>query len=655
MDDELEGDGLATAILHVLLILATVFVVGYLTLQGAGIGLSYGRSGAFDVTMERSRRLGVADFEAEVSFWSVLLWHMLPTSLIFFCMIFWLPSLYRFLCYRQPWAALIHKTQPAHKSITLDYAVRRLPLVYAVRNKHWLIAALVIGNLFVVMVPLIQSHVLRPARIREQPSEPLFMPVSNLRWAETQGSGVSDPSLFDAALLGLFKNRTATKDTSHWSWSDASTIPLNLTYEDLGSYRYVQYESVILLAGLECQEVHVEAVAESRVLDANTDLEAKGLSVLLSNNDGMWPTAKIPMPCSIAAAAGSGAQTGPTGRHAICLRWTLHENNSLNPRGSPRWILSVLNGTSAWSAPRHELQFVQRPSALGLACRSEVRKQPAKVTLSVDSQIRRTTSPFTYEPLGGSSPFDQRVVVAIDRGLNSSVAALADPEGDSDVVAPGSLAKSAHFSSDLLSWLFYEQAMAFFPNLLNATSLQRGASRVYAAYLAALADQANAASILVEPVANPEAIALQRLRFESKAIVGWSATAIQLVFVAFCVGMTYAAFRARQYYTLPLSPEPLLNSLILLNEGNIVSWLEEKFENPEMLSLQSIYQRLDRSGLRFMLEPRVTASSIILALNIVSGSEGESEPQEQYTDSISENQEDTSLRRRGNCVPQDGA
>ena len=181
--------------------------------------------------------------------------------------------------------------------------------------------------------------------------------------------------------------------------------------------------------------------------------------------------------------------------------------------------------------------------------------------------------------------------------------------------------------------VLYQQEFAACLTCVDIAGLRRGASRVYAAYVAALADQRDPPSILTKPEADPTPLVLQPFGLENKTGVNWGAASFQLMFVLFCLGVVCTVLRTYRSYVLPLSPEPLLHSLVLLDGGNVVPWLEAEFSRPEKLSLREIHKRIDRCRSLFMLEPLAEDGQRLLSLNVMRNSE-EGVIEERYYDDV---------------------
>jgi hypothetical protein len=195
---------------------------------------------------------------------------------------------------------------------------------------------------------------------------------------------------------------------------------------------------------------------------------------------------------------------------------------------------------------------------------------------------------------------NESIVAALNNGLDRSNMALDGFDGG--VIASDPLLHTDRFAGDFLSWTLYQQVFAACSACRNANVLRHSASRLYSAYVAALVDQRSSSSVLTKLSANSTHIDIQAFNVQIQNNIDWSAVGLQLAFILFCVGVLCVIFRTHRQYIMPLSPEPLLNSLILLCESNIISRLENEVPYPEMLRLEDVYNRVDGWGLQCTLD-----------------------------------------------------
>ncbi|KAK3933783.1 hypothetical protein QBC46DRAFT_359450 [Diplogelasinospora grovesii] len=419
VDPRLSKDMLASIILLYHGIAASVAVVLYAVLLGVAVGQSAGSSQPLDSMAERWRVRGVVGLEPSVSFWSVLFWRILPTSLIFYCALFWIPSVYHFLCGRQPWSGLLRKLRSAPESITLDYSNRYFPLPHAIRNRHWLIAAFSVGTLAAVFVPAVQPRVLHVSRVQARQAESVVVSGSRWEWADSPSESPFSPGRlpFDRAIQDLAKRGQYNDDLIQPFSPAPAILPLDLAGADLGGYPYALYEAPALFAGLDCEDVAIEPEASP-----DTGSEGGGdpvTEVLVRlGTEGPSAAVRIPVPCSMPTASRPAVPVQPNAQQALCMQWWLHDSSSQNApdNESPRWIVVALSGQRVRSSSTRDLQFSRPPSAMAIACRSALRKESTRITVSTDPKMQNTTTPIHHEPLGGGSALDRRIVaVLIDR------------------------------------------------------------------------------------------------------------------------------------------------------------------------------------------------------------------------------------------------
>ncbi|KAK3933891.1 hypothetical protein QBC46DRAFT_359401 [Diplogelasinospora grovesii] len=236
--------------------------------------------------------------------------------------------------------------------------------------------------------------------------------------------------------------------------------------------------------------------------------------------------------------------------------------------------------------------------------------------------------------------------VCCDRGLNASNTGLDGFDGG--MVVLDAVVRTDRFLGDFLSWVLYQQMFAACPACLDAASLRRGASLAYTAAIGALAAQDDTHSLLMSPAVSLDPLTLRPFRLEGKTSVCWGAFAFQVTILLVCIGFICAVFRTYRSYTLPLSPEPLVHSLVLLNNHGLIRWLETEFAFPERIQLRDIHRTIERSSWQFMLEPHEEEGRLVLSLGMIrDGDQEDAGAQEPYHDDVGEEEEVGSrLQRR---------
>ncbi|KAI0378057.1 hypothetical protein F5Y04DRAFT_166395 [Hypomontagnella monticulosa] len=648
VDPQMSEDMLASIILLYHGIAASVVIVLYAVLLSVAVGQYAGGSQPLDSMAERWRVRGVVGLEPNVSFWSVLFWRILPTSLIFYCAIFWIPSVYHFLCGRQPWSGLLRNVRSASESITLDYSNRYFPLLYAIRNRHWLVAAFSVGTLAAVFVPIVQPRVLQVSRVQVRQAESVVVSGSRWEWADSPSESPFSPGRlpFDRAIQDLAKRGQDNDDLIQPFSPAPAILPLDLAGAELGDYPYAIYEAPALFASLDCENVAIEPVASPDTGSKSGRDPVTEVLVRLGT-EGPSAVVKIPIPCSMPTASRLAVPVQPNAQQALCMQWWLHDNSSQNApdNENPRWIVVALSGQRVLLPSTRDLQFSHPPSTMAIACRSALRKESTRITVSTDPKTQNSTTPIHHETLGGGSALDRRIVAVLDRGLNASNTRLDGFDGG--MVVLDAVVRADRFSGDFLSWVLYQQMFAACPACLDAASLRRGASLAYTAAIGALAAQDDTHSLLMSPAVNPNPLTLRPFRLEGKTPVGWGAFAFQVTILLVCIGFISAVFRTYRSYKLPLSPEPLVHSLVLLNNHGLIKWLETEFAFPERIKLRDIHKTIERSGWQFMLEPHEEEGRLVLSLGMIrNGDQEDAGTQEPYHDDVDEEVGSGLQRRR---------
>ncbi|KAI6080709.1 hypothetical protein F4821DRAFT_250920 [Hypoxylon rubiginosum] len=521
----------------------------------------------------------------EKGFLNIFTLRMLPTSLVFYCTLFWLPSYYYFICRRQPWKALLHKAQPASASITLDYSTKWFPLYYSIRNRQWLISILAIANLGSIFVPAFQVHLNRVSEVIKRVEEPVFRPRV-LEWAENINSSLEiDQSVFDHALRGLIDRLDPDR---MWlpSWAPAEVALPPFKSSGPGDFAY---NASALRASLECEEVPIDIAMQPRSPDG-TSSRVQYLSIPQEDNDSSSVQVRIPTPCTALPPTLTETEQDPsfesTSHEVICARWWLDHSSSYqqNDPDRSRWIITIVRGNASWSSQNREMRFWGTPSAIATTCHSKLVKESARISIT-DRLVSGEYNPIKYEPLGRVSKIDDGLVAAINRGLNHSNTRF--DAFDDGIVAPEALIHTNHFVGDYLSWTLYQHIYAACPDCLTAEALGRDASFLFGAYLSALTWEPGA-GFLKSPDADSEMLKLQPLVYQAITKVSRSSLVYQTVFTLLCICLLLTIPSTYKRYYMTPSPEPLLNSLVLFSMVDEEDDAGKKWDIPSRLEKEDL-------------------------------------------------------------------
>ena len=657
LDPKVTEDDFAVRIFILSGIYVSLAILTYCILQSVAIAKATNSSQPLESLLELRRIIGVADMGPRAEVWSLVFWRMLPASLIFFCTLAWIPALYHFFRGRQPWVAMLRAPQPAEKSITLDYSIRWFPLYHAICNRHWLIAMLAVAKFGIILVPSMQVNLLGLVEVRELSFKSILGPVNRFKWTEElQHLKGLDQSKFDLALWDLSKSFSSQETWATWSLSGVTLLPLDLEGLDLHGYSHFAYDTVALRSSLLCEEVPVDLATRRSASGGDSSYLIDHISV--PQGDGAAsPLIRIFAPCTVPGSVSSITKPGPVdqfaSKPAACVRWYLGDSITKDNSDDTRWVITAIRGTGSWSANHQDMEFFDTPSAIGIVCRSSLIKESGTVSIST-STVFDAPTPVQYKTLGLVSNFDSKIVAALTRSLNISNTRFNNFDGG--IVASNDMVHTDRFAGDFLSWIMYQHSYASCPNCLNSSRLSRDASRLFTAYVAALADRQDT-PFLMDSAIIPTSTELRPLRFEVRTSVNWSAAVFLLLCVLLCLGILSVFPNSYKWYSLPLSPESLLSSTLFftsrsekkedLKQRSILYWMENKLSSRKKMDLRKIYKEIEGWGLRYMLVPLDESESVRLVVEIVSATE-EDGTTERYHDVVEGDDEEGNrgVRRR---------
>jgi hypothetical protein len=187
----------------------------------------------------------------------VLFFASLVVNALLFCLaVLSTASIYEILCTYQPWIALAEGTQPAYKSVTLDYGASWFPVGRALRNRHWFIAWLAAWQFVATLFPPVQVSLFRgKEQLFWRKLEYEEVKGGRFTWKERLDSKPS-PDVFRQALASLPNKILSNQAWPMWSSSDSMLLPLDLKGKRHDSHHdFEEFETVALRPRLEYRSV----------------------------------------------------------------------------------------------------------------------------------------------------------------------------------------------------------------------------------------------------------------------------------------------------------------------------------------------------------------------------------------------------------------
>jgi len=553
--------------------------------------------------------------------WLAFYLYFLPVSVAFYFSFIWWRQLFVFYSGRQPWASLKAAAEPATMGLTLNYARFEIPVLPAIRNRHWIVAFLSAGLIAHLAVPSIVSSLYTARWHASSPGN--IVGHRKFLWRQNEISehdiqAVTDSGGFDRAFGDMLRGLETPKRMPKWSTYLDAFCPAEPDIEvDMDSSGVWMLETSALRGELQCTEVQstVEVVPSHSDVFRVEAIELKPLH----SSDSKGVSYRIDNPCRQRSEQPDGSEARPLEKgkesgstvDAFCGRWWMvsdpaEQSLGLGHTGDTTWAIAWLSGPARRGPGDQDMYFTTIPQAHGVLCKPVINKRNGILTLTSED-LSFANAALTEFAEVSTGRLADLTTSRVSRGLMDAMNSPME-----SVVMNGALATTPIFIGDIMSYTYYRHVHLRsyigrnlssrstgedpgFPPF-NMTVFSHGSSMIFSTYLSVMAQRSD---LFKQWLAVPDSIQIEPRRFEYRLHVNKVSCILMWCFVLLWFCTWLALGRVPKAYRMSLSPEPLVNSLYILAQGRLVDMMEERFTHDDHLNISSMLRKVEQWDERF--------------------------------------------------------